>query len=200
MLVFVRRAALCASLTLCICVCAAPTASANLAPASTSIMLPVFGTGFTFIYAGIPIVCTAGTLAGVTPSTGVSSLSTTLALGAGCTALGVIAVTASCRGHITWRLTAYSSPSGAGNVSLDLDFECTFNLVLAGCRISIVGAQSNVGSWDFTNMLQRFRATLTAVAATDSGGMCSGNTFMRTRRATGAITGTFVPSTRLTVS
>jgi hypothetical protein len=128
------------------------------------------------------------------------SLAVSFGVGGRCTAFG-LGATVSCSGRMTLRLTSFSSPSGSGTIGLDSDFNCTVRVTLAGCTITIQGPQANVGSWDFTNITQLERTGgNNRIAATDSGGTCTGNTAGRTGRGTAALTASYAPSTRVTVS
>jgi hypothetical protein len=168
------------------------TATANTAIVATNT------TNATFGYSGITIVCRTATVSGTTPALGVSAMSVTLAY-RNCTASGA-AVNVTCRGRMTLRLTAFTSPSGTGTVALDSDFDCTFDIPSAGCRISVVGPQANVGTFDFTNTNQILRFTLNAVAGTDTGGICAGSTVARTGRGTAIYTSNDMPGVRVVVS
>ena len=176
-----------------------PTASADVAPASTGISAA--STDLVFVYSGLRIRCTTADLRGTTPARGMSALSFehTYGIGGRCDANG-IAATATCRGRSTFRITAFSAPSASGTIALDGGFDCTIDFLLSGCRWSFAGPQANVGDWDFTNTTQVLNTRAVRVAATDTGGTCSGDTLAGTRRGTANFTATYSPSTRLTLS
>jgi hypothetical protein len=173
------------------------TATANILPSNTPIVA-TNTTNATFGYSGITITCRTATVSGTTPALGVSALSVTLAY-RNCAASGA-AVNVICRGRMTMRLTTFTSPSGTGTVTLDSDFDCTFDIPSAGCRISVVGPQANVGTFDFTNTNQILRFTLNAVTGTDTGGVCAGSTVARTGRGTAIYTSNDMPGVRIVVS
>src|ERR1044072_6722503 len=129
------------------------TAAANIPPANTRNSLT--STNDVLVYSGIIVRCTTADATGPPPATGVSAFSETVTFGVGgrCDANGV-AATVTCRGFVTLRLTSFAAPSGSGTLALDAGFECTIDVRLAGCRISIVGPQANIGSWSFTNTTQ----------------------------------------------
>jgi hypothetical protein len=178
----------------------APVAIADVSPASTAIA----GNSTTaqIAYSGTVMSCTTSEIRGVTPPRGTSSISFTLSFGqngGSCRAFG-LAMTATCRGHMTARLTGFSASSTSGTLSLDSDFNCTFRVTLAACSVTVQGPQTNVGGWDFTNITQILNFGALNVAATDSGGTCAGNTAGRTGRGTGSFTGRYTNATRLTMS
>jgi hypothetical protein len=175
-------------------------AMADVSPASTAIV----GNSTTtqLAYSGTTIGCTTADARGTTPARGTSSLSVALSFGqngGSCRAFG-LAMTVTCSGRATLRITRFSSPSAAGIIALDSDFNCTLRITLAGCTETIQGPQTNIGTWDFTNTSQILNNTYTNLAATDSGGTCTGNTAARTRRGTGSFTGRYTFATRLTLS
>jgi hypothetical protein len=181
------------------CVLGSDLAVADIAPASTAVTAR--STDSQIGYSGTVISCTTADARGTTPVRGVSSMAQALSFGSGgrCTAFG-LGATVSCSGRMLLRLTSFRSPSGSGTVDLDSDFNCTVRVTLAGCTITIQGPQRTVGPWDFTNTTQDEKQGGNGLAATDSGGTCTGNTAARTGRGIASLTATYVPNTRLTVS
>ena len=197
----IKRVALIAVAIVGVLAAQSATAMANVAPANTRISAT--STDTVLVYSGIRIRCTTADATTTTPATGVSAISAVLTFGSGgrCDANGVTA-TVTCNRTVdtTLRLTAFAAPSGSGTIALDAAFTCTINVALAGCRVSVVGAQANVGTWSFTNRTQVLDIRANRVAATDTGGTCSGDTTARTRSGTASFTGTYTPDHRVTVS
>lgn len=174
------------------------TAMANILPSNTPFAANSVGSA-TFGYSGNSIVCTSATVSGTTPAFGVSALSADVAY-RNCTIRGAVAVTATCRGRMTLRITAFTFPSATGTVALDNGFDCTFDVPSIRCRISILGPQPNVGVFDYTNTSQVLGITLNGLSATDTGGDCSGNTVGRTRSGTAIYTSRDLMGSRVMMS
>jgi hypothetical protein len=178
----------------------ADAAMADVSPASTALTATSRDTQLS--YSGTTISCTTADATGTTPVRGTSALSASLTFGqrgGRCRAFGW-PITVTCRGSATLRQTTFSAGSGTGTTAFDADFNCTLNIPSLGCNITIQGPQANVATWDFTNATQTLRYTGTNLAATDSGGLCSGNTSRSTRRGTSTFTGNYRPNVRLTDS
>jgi hypothetical protein len=174
------------------------TATADIHPAGVRVVTT--SRNVQLVYSNVIIRCATATATFTTPASGVSSISPVLNF-TNCTLAGLPAtVTCDRIGLTTLRLTAFALGSGTGTIALDAGFTCTITSAAARCSVSIVGAQANVGTFDYTNARQELRVTATNVAGTDNGGQCAGNTATRSGRGTGAFTGTYTPDSRITVS
>lgn len=139
------------------------------------------------VYSGMTIPCQLASLSGTTPPrspptatlTGAFSLSHCVFFGAW--------LPNTCRGTMSLTITGFTAPSASGDVSLDTGFYCD---VLWNCVIQTVGPQPRVGSFRFNNSTQVLSLSL-RVASTDTGGICSGDTRLGTRRGTATWTVTF---------